>query len=151
MASVESDPRLYRDPVPLQLGNQTFQIRPMSDGQFSEIDNWIRQTYLRRIEEASGGNDKYMAMLLPSIATVNMFDGAVGQRLFSSIEGLAQTLWICCTEETRPPEPSTFIELMLNKSFRTKAGKFWVDLNSGPKTESNSSGESSAEKTGSDT
>ena len=151
------DPRLTRSAIPLVLydGDEelNYTIIPFSDSDYISFNAWLRQEYMRRLEESLKYSSKDFALTVIATAAskvpeISCFDGNHGQRLFASVDGLAHALTLCIKE---PIEKSTLIRLLGDRRNEAEATKVWSDSNLGEIDEdSPNEGESSAESSDTD-
>jgi len=139
----DNDPRLTGAVVPVTLVQKDgteFELRSkaLSDRDMDEIDAWLRQEYMRRIEDATKlcapeVKAAMLAQACAAVAVINFMDGGLGSRMIASISGLARLVW----QSTRQEHPTLGFndvkQLLLNSENRNRARKSWEDTNLGPK------------------
>ena len=139
----DNDPRLTNAATPIMLldaNGAAFELlsRPLSDRDMDEIDSWLRQEYLQRLESALSVCEQpaTKAMMITQACTlvtnIHFMDGGIGSRMIASVPGLSRLVWQSARADHPKLTYSEVRQLLLNTENRTRAKKTWEDVNLGP-------------------
>jgi len=83
---------------PVKIGNVELLMSPMSDKDISEIDNWLRATYLANARASLNGEtnqalrNETIAVASKEAMTISLFSEH-GKRMLGTVDGMARLLW----------------------------------------------------------
>lgn len=138
----DNDPRLTGAVVPVMLtqaDGSEFELRTkaLSDRDLDEVDAWLRQEYMRRVEDSikvcsAQTKNAMLSQACGLVASINFMDGSIGSRMIASVNGLARLVWQAARAEHPELTYANVKHLLVNEENRKQARKTWEDTNLGP-------------------
>lgn len=130
-------------PYPLELGGTEYLVSPLTDGDISELDNWLQARYISRIRESlaqqyDGAENipdaeytRAMTLAGKEALGISWMSGE-GARLMASVDGISRVLWQMI-KRRQPDVTHAFIREQCYSPVTAKlAGELFQKLNLDP-------------------
>ena len=121
--------RLVRAPSTLTLGKETYQLRPLTDKMFTELDRWVRERHVKNAVEAckdlpADARDRMEAHAIKQTLTMTFLSG-LGAEIVATPDGVAKLLCVMASEDHPQLKYEEFRALMFEpENVRAVFGKF---------------------------
>lgn len=88
-------------PYPITLGGTTYRMKPLTDADIAELDQWLRARIIRTAREslpddASEADRRLTMESAVAFATTVTWMSGHGAKLMATLEGMAQLVWQGC-------------------------------------------------------
>ena len=146
MTTSSTDPRLNGASSPIQLKHTDketgevrtieYRMRPLSDVDMTELDEWVRSTYIANARKSLGADctqtEREETLSLAMTQAVGMsFLSGIGARMMGTVDGVARLVW----QSIKAEHPDVTVEMvkgyMFDKANIAEGNRKWKELNLG--------------------
>lgn len=94
-------PQVTAASMPITIGKRTFEMRPLTDRDVDEINNWLRSTFIQMARNAftpdmkSSEREEMLGVAMSKARKLSFMSGE-GAEVIGSIDGVSRVLWQGC-------------------------------------------------------
>jgi len=114
-------PQVTAASYPIKIGDKTYEMRPLTDRDVDEINNWLRSTFIQMARNSftpdmkAAEREETLSVAMSRARKLSFMSGE-GAEVIGSIDGVSRVLWQGC----RSKHPTLTFEEFYAEIFRLK-------------------------------